>query len=113
MSRVKKLRRIGLVPLVPRSVPLRPSPLLETVTTVLELADRPMRAREIHAAAEHLLGEPLRWSSVKGILAAYTSGGDRRFQRIRRGCYRMGRSRSDAGPTLRVVTLLRDDPELS
>ena len=36
----------------------------ETVTRVLELAGQPMRAREIHAAAEHLIGEVLRWTSV-------------------------------------------------
>ena len=27
-----------------------------------------MRARDIHSAAEHLVGEPLKWSSVKGTL---------------------------------------------
>src|SRR5262245_27885802 len=34
-----------------------------------------MRACEIPAAANELLGRPLRWSSVKGILSAYTLGG--------------------------------------
>ena len=61
--------------------------MLETVTFVLELAGRPMRAREIHAAANELLGRPLHWSSVKGILSAYALGGDRRFRRVRRGVY--------------------------
>jgi hypothetical protein len=28
-----------------------------------------MQAREIHVAAEMLLGQPLRWSSVKGVLS--------------------------------------------
>jgi hypothetical protein len=46
-----------------------------------------MRASEIHAAANALLGRTIRWSSVKGILSAYTLGGDRRFRRIRRGVY--------------------------
>lgn len=63
--------------------------MLATITRVLELADRPMRARETHAAAEELLGESLRWSSVRGILSAYAIGGDRRFRRIRRGFYKL------------------------
>jgi len=58
----------------PRPAPAKTSPVLETVTRVLERADRLMQAREIHKAAEQLLGEPLRWSSVKGILSAYTIG---------------------------------------
>jgi hypothetical protein len=67
------------------------SPVLETVTLVLELAGEPMRAREIHAAAEQLAGEPLRWTSVKGTLAAYAEGCEARFERVRRGYYRIGR----------------------
>jgi len=65
------------------------SPVLETVTLVLERAEEPMRAREIHEAAEHLVGEPLRWSSVKGTLAAYANGYEPRFERVRRGYYRI------------------------
>ena len=57
----------------------------ETVTRVLEMADRPMRAREIHSAAEQLAGEPLMWTSVKGTLAAFAAGSSARFRRIRRG----------------------------
>ncbi len=48
-----------------------------------------MRAREIHAAAEQLAGEPLRWTSVKGTLAAYAEGSKPRFERVRRGYYRI------------------------
>jgi hypothetical protein len=47
----------------PRPAPAKASPVLEIVTRVLERADRPMQAREIHTAAEQLLGEPLRWPS--------------------------------------------------
>jgi hypothetical protein len=46
-----------------------------------------MRASEIHAAANALLGSPICSSSVKGTLSAYTLGGDRRFRRVRRGVY--------------------------
>ena len=47
-----------------------------------------MRAREIHAAAEQHAGEALRWTSVKGTLAAYAGGSEPRFERVRRGYYR-------------------------
>jgi hypothetical protein len=43
-----------------------------------------MRASEIHRAANEILDEPLRWSSVKSALSGHTSGGDRRFNRVRR-----------------------------
>lgn len=78
-------------PELPRSAPLKLSPVLETVTRVLKEAGRPMRACEIHTAAERLAGRPLLWSSVKGILAAYSSGNRRRFQRICRGVYQLAR----------------------
>ena len=61
--------------------------MLHTVTQVLEQAGQPMRASEIHAEANVLLGRPIRLSSIKGILSAYTLGGDRRFRRIRHGVY--------------------------
>jgi hypothetical protein len=78
-------------PLAPRSAPPRRSPVLETITRVLEQAERPMRACEIHEAVELLASEPLRWSSVKGILAAYSSGEHSRFRRISRGTYELAR----------------------
>ena len=56
---------------------------------VLKKAGEPMRAREIHAAAEQLAGEPLRWTSVKAALAAYAEGYDARFERVQRGYYRI------------------------
>jgi hypothetical protein len=56
---------------------------------VLEGAERPMRACEIYAAANELIGEPLCWTSVKGILAAYAQGRESRFERVRRGCHRI------------------------
>jgi len=73
-------------PREPRRVPAKVSPVLETVTIVLELAGEPMRAREIHAAAEQLAGEPLCWTSVKAALA---DGPEARFERVRRGYYRI------------------------
>jgi len=46
-----------------------------------------MRAREIHAAAETVLGEAVAWSSVKGALASNISGSSPRFVRVARGWY--------------------------
>src|SRR5664280_3045500 len=83
------LRKALANPREPRPVPAKVSPVLETVTLVLERARIPMRAREIHAAAEQLAGEPLLWESVKGTLAAYAGGREARFERVRRGYYRI------------------------
>ncbi|HZQ64080.1 MAG TPA: hypothetical protein VFA66_02480 [Gaiellaceae bacterium] len=58
---------------------------------MLEAADRPMRACEVHAAANELSGIPLRWHSVKEALSAYTIGGDRRFRRVGYGIYEFAR----------------------
>jgi len=81
------LHKASADPREPRPAPAKVSQVLETVTLVLERAGKPMLAREIHAAACELAGEPLLWSSVKGTLAAYASGSDPRFRRIRRGMY--------------------------
>lgn len=61
--------------------------MLAAVTMVLERAGQPMRAREIHRAAQELVGEQLHWSSVRGILSGYTIGSDKRFRRVARGSY--------------------------
>ena len=45
--------------------------------------------REIHATAEQLAGEPLPWKSVKVALAANAEGEEARFERVRRGYYRI------------------------
>ena len=83
------LKRAAERRLEPRSAPPRAAPVLETVTLVLELAGRPMRACEIYAAATETLAAPLRCRSVKGIVSAYAIGGDKRFRRVRRGVYEL------------------------
>jgi len=85
------LRRASVNPREPRPVPTKVSPVLETITVVLERAGRPMQGREIHAAGEKLAGEPLRWTSVKAALAACADGSEARFERVRRGYYRIRR----------------------
>jgi hypothetical protein len=78
-------------PRQPRPAPTTASPVLETVTRVLELADGPMPVREIHRAAEELAGEPLLRTSVKSALAAGASGQTQRFRRVRNGVYELAR----------------------
>jgi hypothetical protein len=69
--------------------PRRIGAVIDTITTVLELADRPMRARDIHTAAEELLGRPIKRTSVKATLAGHACGPQPRFQRTGYGLYRL------------------------
>ncbi len=63
--------------------------MIDTITAVLELANQPMQARDIHATAEELLGQPIKWTSVKATLAEHASGPRPRFQRTGHGRYRI------------------------
>jgi len=76
-------------PRQPRNPPGRRPPVLQLVTSVLEAANGPLRASEVHAAASELHGSPLLWPSVKEALSAYTIGGDRRFRRVGHGLYKL------------------------
>jgi hypothetical protein len=86
------LEKAAATPRAARPAPARRSPVLETVTRVLEEAVHPMRTCEIYAAANAFSAVPLRWGSVKEALSAYTRGRDRRFLRVRRGVYQLRRS---------------------
>jgi hypothetical protein len=46
-----------------------------------------MQARDVHAQVETLLGEPVRWASVKAMLAGNLNGPTPRFVRVARGRY--------------------------
>jgi hypothetical protein len=85
------LRRALANPREPRSIPAKVSPVLETVTLVLERTGKPMPAREIHAATCDLAGEPLLWKSVKAALAVNVNGEHPRFRRVRYGVYQLAR----------------------
>ncbi len=63
--------------------------MIDTITAVLEHADQPLRACDIHTAAEELLGEPIKWTSVKATLAGHACGPRPRFRRVRYGRYRI------------------------
>ncbi len=54
---------------------------------VLEASHVSMHARDVHAAFEALLGEPVRWGSVKACLAANVAGESHRFIRVAPGRY--------------------------
>jgi hypothetical protein len=98
--RRRLLEKARMSPQRPRSAPPRPSPVLETLTLALASAAQPMRARELHAAAEQLAGRPLLRTSVKAALAAGATGDEPRFQRLRYGVYAIARhSPSDARPS--------------
>jgi hypothetical protein len=58
------------------------------IETVLASAGE-LRARDIHAAVEELLGEEVSPSSVKNCLATYSGGREPSFVRVGRGRYRL------------------------
>jgi hypothetical protein len=63
--------------------------VVEAIVRVLAGQREPMRVKDIHAAVEELLGEPVRWKSVKASLAANVAGPSPRFIRVARGRYRL------------------------
>lgn len=69
---------------VRRRVRRRQGLLLEAVADVLELAGRPMRVREVHAAVERLFGERVPFSSVNEAPSTHNVWADARFRRL---CY--------------------------
>jgi len=88
-SRKHLLEKAVIEPREPRAIPGGRDPVLETVTRVLECAVKPLRACEVHNAAEDLLQRPLKWSSVKAALAANAVGRQPRFRRTSYGRYRL------------------------
>lgn len=65
----------------------RPGWVVKAIVEVLADRDEPMRAKDIHAAVEVLVGESVGWSSIKQALASHVSGPAPRFVRIARGRY--------------------------
>lgn len=66
---------------------------MEAVVRVLADRQEPMQAKAIHAAVEALLGEPVRWCSVKATLAGNVAGPSPRFVRVARGRYMLATGR--------------------
>jgi hypothetical protein len=59
----------------------------EAVIQVLAMAERPLRAREIHAAAEKLAATPLSWNTVKDCLHKHARRRDSPVERVGHGRY--------------------------
>lgn len=73
--------------------------VLDAVIRVLADRQEPMRAREVHGAVEALLGEPVRWGSVKKCLSSNVAGVSPRFVRVARGRYAVSVATTEAGAT--------------
>ena len=54
---------------------------------VLNAADEPMRARDIHTVVESLAGAPVSWSTVKNCLARNALGSNATLERVAHGYY--------------------------
>ncbi len=74
-------------PVVCRQRARRPGWVLKAIVQVLTDRGEPMRAKNIHAAVEALVGEPVPRSSVKGALASDVAGSSGRLVRVARGRY--------------------------
>jgi hypothetical protein len=61
--------------------------IIDAIAQVLSDHGDPMQARDVHAQVETLLGEPVRWASVKATLAGNLKGPAPRFVRVARGRY--------------------------
>jgi hypothetical protein len=58
------------------------------VIQVLADANRPLRAQEVHAAAQELAGEQLSWNTVKDCLHKHARRAGGPIERVSHGCYR-------------------------
>jgi hypothetical protein len=67
--------------------------MAKAITTVLASAGEELRARDIHAAVEVLLGQTVTASSVKNCLAVNCRGDDAPFERVGHGRYRLATGR--------------------
>jgi len=94
--------RLGDAYLLARSLAVRPEPegqsqsqiprrsgaVQRSIMQVLAAADRPMRTREIHAAAQELAASPLSWNTVKDCLHKNARRPDGSIERVSHGRYR-------------------------
>jgi hypothetical protein len=60
----------------------------QAVIRALAEADRPLRTREIHQAAQKLAGTPLSWNTVKDSLHKNAGRPDSPIERVSHGRYR-------------------------
>ncbi len=69
-----------------------PGWVIKAVAQVLTDRGESMRAKDIHAAVEALVGEPVPRSSIKGALASNVAGSSGRLVRVARGRYMLTES---------------------
>ena len=67
----------------------RAGAVADAVRTVLSLADAPMRASDVYRACEELLGQPVRWGTVKSALASAAASRGSNIERVAYGKYTM------------------------
>jgi hypothetical protein len=68
--------------------------VIDAISQVLSEKSDPMQARDVHAEVEALLGEPVRWATVKATLAGNLDDPNPRFVRVARGRYSVPPPRS-------------------
>jgi hypothetical protein len=69
-------------------IPPRAGAVQEAVLRALAQANRPLRAREIHTAAEKLAATSLSWNTVKDCLQKNARRPDSPVERVAHGRYR-------------------------
>jgi hypothetical protein len=72
-----------------RQRPRRPGWVLKAIVQVLADQGEPMRPKDIHAAVEAALGQPVATSSIKTALVANASGSSPRLVRVAPGRYEL------------------------
>jgi len=80
--------RPGTETQLPSQIRPRAGAIQEAVFRVLAAADRPLCAREVHAAAQQLAGTPLSWNTVKDCLHKNARRPDSTIVRVGHGRYR-------------------------
>jgi hypothetical protein len=85
LTRLRATTRLGDYPPPREAVRPRRSILGAVITILASCGD--LRARDVHAAVEGLLGESVPVSSVKNCLAQNARGEGARFKRVGRGRY--------------------------
>jgi hypothetical protein len=61
--------------------------VIEAIVSVLQVAQQPLPARDVHAAVEALRGEPVNWSTVKNALSTHARADSGRIYRVAHGRY--------------------------
>jgi hypothetical protein len=81
-------RRSGSRSQVESQIRPRAGIVQEAVIAVLARAERPLRAREVHTAAEELATTPLSWNTVKDCLHKNARRANSPVERVRHGLSR-------------------------